>query len=123
MAGAGDRLHAGAVEDFLTRDERVVLHSGEHEILVLAAAGRIFAVGNRCTHMPMQLRQGIVNHDSGELFCNVHMGGFSLATGAATTLPCELPLPVYRVEIDDADVYVRVPSAPAPRTAPHRDVT
>ncbi|MCC2033255.1 Rieske (2Fe-2S) protein [Microbacterium allomyrinae] len=106
------RVHVGPVSAFLEEDERTVVKVGDREVLVLAVRGRLFAIGNRCTHLPAQLRRGHVLPESFEINCPVHMGRYSLMTGEATELPCETPLPKYAVEVVDGELYVFVPDTP-----------
>lgn len=108
------RVHAGPASSFLEDGERVVLKAADREVLVLGAAGRVFAIGNRCSHLPAQLRRGHVDTAAMHIHCPVHFGAYSLETGEATELPCETPIPRYRTHIEDGEVYVFITEHPEP---------
>jgi NADPH-dependent ferric siderophore reductase/nitrite reductase/ring-hydroxylating ferredoxin subunit len=88
-----------------------VTTAGAHEILALAAAGKVYAIDNRCSHSDGRLRldSGFVYQETLELRCLWHAGRFSLVTGAATKRPCVLPIRAYEVVISADDVFVRLP--------------
>ncbi|MGW1100370.1 Rieske (2Fe-2S) protein [Streptomyces sp. NPDC002455] len=104
-------VEIGPVSRFLRDGERVVTKAGDHEILTLACDGEIFAVGNRCTHRPWRLEAGRLRPEACEIECTLHLGRFSLRSGAATDGPPGRPLPVYDVEVIDDIVHVRIPDS------------
>ncbi|MEO6827784.1 MAG: non-heme iron oxygenase ferredoxin subunit [Microbacteriaceae bacterium] len=72
--------------------------------LVKDAAGEVFAIGDTCTHGEVSLSEGFVEGDT--LECWAHGSKFSLRTGAALNLPAYEPVPVYKVELVDGDIYL-----------------
>ena len=103
---AGRLVRVGTIAQFVERNERVVTTVGGEEILVLAVGETIYAVGNRCTHLPFRLAQGPLVEKSVEIECLLHQGRFSLETGEATRRPCRKPIATYRVVQVGDDAYV-----------------
>ncbi|HRN28432.1 MAG TPA: non-heme iron oxygenase ferredoxin subunit [Terrimesophilobacter sp.] len=82
---------------------RVVIDD-EPIALVRDSAGGIYAIGDTCTHGDISLSEGFVEDDT--LECWAHGSKFSLKTGQALTLPAFEPVPVFRIELKDGDVYL-----------------
>ncbi len=89
--------------------ERRVIDHGEHEVLVLALGGCIYAIGNICTHDEVWLDDGTLHPDTCEIECPMHEGRFDLRTGAATHEPAETPVPSYAVRFQGDEVFVEIP--------------
>jgi len=83
-----------------------VVEVEDEQILVLKHAGKIYAVSNICTHEYAELSNGIVL--DGTITCPVHLSRFRLDTGEVLNPPAAKPLPTYKVEVVDGDVYVEV---------------
>ncbi len=77
-----------------------------HRIAVVRIDDRVYAIGDRCSHAEVSLSEGEVNPDTCELECIRHGSTFSLVTGAPSTLPATLPVPVYTVVVDGPDVEI-----------------
>ena len=73
-------------------------------VVVRDAAGDVFAIGDTCTHGDISLSEGFVEGDTVE--CWAHGSKFSLKTGKPLNLPAYEPVPVYRVDLIDGDVYI-----------------
>lgn len=74
-------------------------------IAVYNIAGAFYATSDLCTHGESSLS------DEGTLTghvieCAWHAGTFDVRTGAALTLPCQVPLQTYLIEVDGDQVYV-----------------
>lgn len=76
------------------------------EVLLCNCEGRIYAVEDVCTHDGGPLDQGEL--EGCRIICPRHGANFDVRTGEALTLPAVLPLPVYKVRIENDDVYVDV---------------
>ena len=81
---------------------------GDVPICVVHIDGRIFAIGDTCSHANVSLSEGEVLPDECEIECWKHGSSFSLATGEPVTLPATLPVPTYPVFIDDGEVYIDI---------------
>lgn len=71
-----------------------------------AAIGRFFAVADTCTHEDESLSSGWLT--GCEVECPRHNAIFSLETGEALSLPAEIPLEVYPVQVDGDDLVVEI---------------
>lgn len=107
---ASSLVEVGPVSRFLQDGDRVVTKSGGHEILTLACDGEIFAIANLCSHRPWWLAGGRVLPATCEIECTLHLGRFSLRSGAVTEGPPKKPIRTYDVEVIDGVVHVRVPA-------------
>ena len=87
--------------DFLA----VTLEDGR-EIILVKAAGQIYAMDIMCTHQSTWLDSGLVDVASFEVECPLHEGRFDLRTGAVTHDPPTEPLKTYPVRIEGNDIYV-----------------
>ena len=72
--------------------------------VVLDSAGTVHAIGDTCTHGDISLSEGFVEDDT--LECWAHGSKFSLTTGKPLTLPAYEPVPVFKVDVIDGDVYI-----------------
>jgi len=82
---------------------RVVI-DGVPIAVVRDSAGAVHAIGDTCTHGDISLSEGFVEGETIE--CWAHGSKFSLVTGEALTLPAYEPVPVYKVIIEDGDIYI-----------------
>lgn len=99
-------IHRVAAFGDLVEGVGLCVELSEHRIAVFLVDGSLFAVGDRCSHAEASLSEGEVFGD--EVECPRHGSGFSLSTGEALTLPATKPVPIYRVWIEDGDVFVAV---------------
>ena len=72
--------------------------------VVRDSAGDVFAIGDTCTHGDISLSEGFVEDDTIE--CWAHGSKFSLKSGRPLTLPAYEPVPVFKVELIDGDIYI-----------------
>ncbi len=81
---------------------------GNEEILVANVEGKLYAIGNRCTHLNAELSHGVLEGLS--ITCICHHATFDLLSGKALYVPfgvTELkPVPVYEVRVKGREVYV-----------------
>jgi p-cumate 2,3-dioxygenase ferredoxin subunit len=78
-----------------------------HAIAIYNVGGQIYATDDRCTHGAVSLsEEGTLTDMTVE--CSWHFGTFDVTTGAATGMPCEVPLKVYPVHIEDGIIHVQV---------------
>jgi 3-phenylpropionate/trans-cinnamate dioxygenase ferredoxin subunit len=82
---------------------RVVV-DGVAVAIVKDSAGTVHAIGDTCTHGDISLSEGFV--EDGTLECWAHGSRFELTSGKPLTLPAYEPVPVFRVQISDGDVYI-----------------
>nr|ART36081.1 B365 [uncultured bacterium] len=51
--------------------------------------------------------------DGGIIECPLHGGSFDIATGAVNTFPCQVPIKIYVVTIEDGWVVIDQPEGSA----------
>jgi len=93
-----------ALSDLAPNTAMKVVVDGVAIAVVLDSAGDVHAIGDVCTHGDISLSEGFVEDDT--LECWAHGSKFKLTTGKPLTLPAYEPVPVYKVTIDDGDVYI-----------------
>jgi NADPH-dependent 2,4-dienoyl-CoA reductase/sulfur reductase-like enzyme/nitrite reductase/ring-hydroxylating ferredoxin subunit len=96
------------------KDNMLLGHVGEDEVLLVRTESQIFAIDAHCSHYHGPLAEGLVVGDS--VRCPWHHACFDLRTGEATRAPALSPLSVWKVEQESGSIFVRSrldrPSAP-----------
>ena len=87
------------------------------QVAVVRLDGRVYAIGDVCSHAEVSLSDGDVDPDECALECPKHGSLFSLETGAALTLPAIRPVPAYEVTLEGDDVLIG--SVRAPEVSTH----
>ncbi len=93
-----------ATLDELPEGRGVKVEIGDHEIALFRIGDSVYALGDRCSHAKASLSEGEIF--DGEVECPRHGSPFDLETGEPLALPATAPVPVYRVEVKDGDVYL-----------------
>jgi NADPH-dependent 2,4-dienoyl-CoA reductase/sulfur reductase-like enzyme/nitrite reductase/ring-hydroxylating ferredoxin subunit len=78
---------------------------GDDAVVLVKSAEEIFAVGAECTHYHGPLAEGLVVGDT--IRCPWHHACFSLRSGEALRAPAFLPIPRWRVELENGKAFVR----------------
>lgn len=78
----------------------------EHQVAIFLVDGTLFALGDRCSHAEASLSEGEVFGN--EVECPRHGSSFALSTGEPLTLPATKPVPIYRVWVEQGDVFLAV---------------
>ncbi len=122
---AGPDLAQGvSPEDF--KNDMLLGHVGDEEVLLARAGAEIFAIDAHCSHYHGPLADGLVAGTS--VRCPWHHACFDLRTGEATRAPALSPLSVWQVEQESGRIFVRRkldqprPAKKAPAGAPGRIV-
>jgi 3-phenylpropionate/trans-cinnamate dioxygenase ferredoxin component len=71
--------------------------------------GRVYAIGDVCSHADYSLSEGELYASELELECPKHGSTFSLLDGEPQCLPATAPVAVYATSLDGDDVYVELP--------------
>ena len=95
-----------AARDELPEARGVQSESGENRIAVFRFGDEVLAIGDRCSHAEASLAEGQVWADDRTVECPRHGAEFELRTGEAISLPATKPVPVYRVEEENGEVFV-----------------
>src|SRR5580704_8352412 len=80
-------------------------HVGDDEVLLVRSGSEIFAVDAHCSHYHGPLADGLVDGES--VRCPWHHACFDLRTGEAARAPALSPISVWKVEREDARIFVR----------------
>lgn len=97
------KVELGALEA-LPRDRGIRVTVGDTRVAVFRVADEVFAIGDRCSHAEASLAEGEVYGT--DIECPRHGSEFDLRTGAPLSLPATRPVPVYKVSIEDGDVFL-----------------
>ena len=81
------------------------------DIVLLRHAGRVYALGNRCTHTDGPLALGWIDGD--RVVCPWHGARFGLADGMPCSGPADRPVATYPVREEGGGVFVQVSGAGA----------
>lgn len=87
--------------------QRIFLSIGEENIVVFNIAGKLFAMGDVCTHDGGPLGEGEL--DGYQVICPRHGARFDVRTGKALTLPAVVDAPYYPVRINGSEIEVGIP--------------
>jgi len=121
---AGPDLALGvAPGDF--KNEMLLGHVGDEEVLLVRSGSEIFAIDAYCSHYHGPLADGLVVGAS--VRCPWHHACFDLRTGEAARPPALSPLSVWKVEQEGGRIFVRQkleqsPPKRVPANAPRRIV-
>ena len=78
---------------------------GIEEVLIANVEGKLYAIGNACTHVGGPLVEGEL---SGKVVtCPWHGSQFDVTTGQVVGPPARLPEPVYELSVQGDDVMIR----------------
>jgi NADPH-dependent 2,4-dienoyl-CoA reductase/sulfur reductase-like enzyme/nitrite reductase/ring-hydroxylating ferredoxin subunit len=108
------------------KNDMLLGHVGDQDVLLVRAGAEIFAIDAHCSHYHGPLADGIVTgHD---VRCPWHHACFDLRTGEAVRAPALSPLSVWKVEQEGGRIFVRQkqdekqPAKKPPADAPRRIV-
>ena len=77
-------------------------------IVLCHVDGRVYAVGNVCTHDDGPLSGGTLDEHAIE--CPRHGARFDVRDGRVLCLPAARPIPTYEVRVEGEEIGVRIPS-------------
>jgi NADPH-dependent 2,4-dienoyl-CoA reductase/sulfur reductase-like enzyme/nitrite reductase/ring-hydroxylating ferredoxin subunit len=91
-----------ALSDF--KDDKLLGHVGDDEVLLVKSGGDIFAVGAHCSHYHGPLADGLVTGT--DVRCPWHHACFDLRTGEAVRAPALSPIDCWQVEQRGGRIFV-----------------
>ncbi len=96
-----------AQENEIANGERLFVEIDEFNIVVLNIAGKLFAIGDVCSHDDGPIGDGELEEH--EVICPRHGARFDLRSGKALTLPAVIDIPAYPIRIIDGQIEVGLP--------------
>src|SRR3990172_5875747 len=103
LVEAGGWGGVAAIEDLPDGAAAAVYFRGD-QVALFNQEGRIYALGNRCSHANGPLVEGAV--DGGCVTCPYHGSRFDLASGQPRGGPAAKPVPTYQVKVEDGAVFL-----------------
>ena len=94
------------VDQILVGDRLFIEIAGK-QIVLFNLAGKIFAIGDVCSHDNGPLGDGEVEEN--EIICPRHGARFDIQTGKATSLPALVDIPAYPVRVVNGILEIGVP--------------
>ena len=98
-----------APEDQIPTGERLFVELGGKSIVLFNLAGRIFAIGDVCSHDNGPVGDGEIEEN--EIICPRHGARFDIRTGNTTSLPALVDIPAYSVRVVEGMVQIGVPKS------------
>src|SRR5829696_2562531 len=86
---------------------KLLVEVGERLVVLIRAAGHLYALDDICTHDGGPLSDGPLDPEHGTIECPRHGAKFDVKNGAAT-MPATKPTRTHEVKIDDDRVFVRL---------------
>lgn len=100
-------FYAVAKVEEIPPGERLFVEIGDVPIVVFNIAGKLFAIGDICTHDDGPLGDGDL--DGHQIICPRHGARFDVRNGKVLSLPAVVDIPTYPVRITEDDIEVGVP--------------
>jgi 3-phenylpropionate/trans-cinnamate dioxygenase ferredoxin subunit len=95
-----------ALEEELPVNERLFIDIDGKPIVIINLAGKLFAVGDVCTHDNGPVGDGEL--DGYELICPRHGARFDIRSGKATRAPAFTDIPSFPIKVEDGKVYIEI---------------
>jgi 3-phenylpropionate/trans-cinnamate dioxygenase ferredoxin component len=95
-----------AREEEIPVNERIFLEMNGQPVVILNLAGKLYAVGDVCTHDNGPLGDGEL--DGFELICPRHGARFDVRSGKATRSPAFRDIPSYSVKIENGKIFLGI---------------
>jgi 3-phenylpropionate/trans-cinnamate dioxygenase ferredoxin subunit len=92
--------------DDLEEGKKLAVEVDGEPVAIVCSEDSVFAIRDMCSHASVPLSEGEV--DGYTIECWMHGSCFDLRTGEPLNLPANVPVPVYPVKIDGADVLVSI---------------
>lgn len=105
-----EKIHVCSTADLPPGEARRVDTSPA--IAVFNLDGTFYALADLCSHGNASMSEGYLEDDC-TVECPVHTARFCLKTGQALTQPATIDLATFAVDVEDGQIYVRLPKADA----------
>lgn len=101
-------FYAVAKTSDLPEGERLFLEIGDEQIVILNVAGKLYALGDVCSHDGGPLGEGEL--DGCAIVCPRHGARFDIRTGAVLALPAVQDIPVYPLRVIEDNIEIGIPN-------------
>ena len=98
-------IEVGPMDELADGARKVVYLNGQ-QVAVFNVQGRLFAIGNRCSHARGPLSEGTVEAESCTVTCPWHYAKFDLQTGRVIDGMASAPVASYTVEVRDGMIHI-----------------
>lgn len=97
-----------AEETEIPNGERLFIEIDDHNIVVFNIAGKLFAIGDVCSHDDGPIGEGEFEDDY-QIACPRHGARFDVRNGEVLSLPAIVDIPAYPVRVVNGLVEVGIP--------------
>lgn len=87
---------------------KLLVEVGDRLVVLIRAAGHIYALDDICTHDGGPLSEGPVDAQENTIACPRHGAKFDIRSGAAVTMPATKPTKAHEVRVEGDEIYVRL---------------
>jgi 3-phenylpropionate/trans-cinnamate dioxygenase ferredoxin component len=87
---------------------KLLVEVGERLVVLIRAAGHIYALDDICTHDGGPLSEGPLDAEHGTIACPRHGAKFDIRNGAALTMPATKPTRSHDVKLEGDRIFVRL---------------
>src|SRR3990170_427795 len=94
----------GSLTDF-PAGSMIKVQVKSEDVLVVNISGKIYAMGDVCTHRGCSLSEGTL--EGTKIICPCHAGNFDVTTGKVIASPPKRDEPSYEVQLQGSDVLVK----------------
>ncbi len=95
----------------LPNGQRLFVDIGDRPIVIFNIAGRLFAIGDVCTHDDGPLGDGEL--DGYNIVCPRHGAEFDVRSGKVMKMPAVVDVPAYPVRVTDGTIQIGIPKEQA----------
>ncbi|GAP22909.1 Rieske (2Fe-2S) protein [Leptolinea tardivitalis] len=95
-----------AQEQDIPLNERLFIEINEQPIVIFNLGGKLFAIGDVCTHDNGPVGDGQV--DGYEVVCPRHGARFDIRSGKATKSPAFRDVPSYQIKVEDGKIFIKI---------------
>jgi 3-phenylpropionate/trans-cinnamate dioxygenase ferredoxin subunit len=86
----------------------MLVEVGERLVVLIHAAGHIYALDDICTHDGGPLSEGPIDPEEKTIACPRHGAKFDIRNGAAVTMPATKPTRSHDVKVEGGEIFVRL---------------
>ncbi|MBI1885775.1 MAG: chlorite dismutase family protein [Chloroflexi bacterium] len=101
---AGPWVPVARLADVPEGESTVVYFAGD-QVALFNVGGRVYALGDRCSHANGPLSEGSVEGTA--VTCPWHDSQFDLATGKPLRAPAARPVAIYSVRVDNGSIFLK----------------